>query len=491
LPVDGRAGRVLIVGVGRIGSRVARELAKEGVDLVLLDPQLVEEKNVDDQEYEKDDVGYSKAERLAARLSGDTLRAQVTGERANFLELDSAEQLLYISSADVVVAATDNDPCQRRINDMCLRAEVRAVYPGIWDHPGARPGEVGEVVWVMPGRHTPCYRCAMQSLEVAGEVSPQRGASYRQVTPLVHVTVQAVRALLEPTDPDSFLIPEEHAQRDPPPNVIYVHGFNPVSPSLVAAGRSLFDRQRPLGNRYISPGYQRGCPHCGRLADDTTRRRRAEPLAIRPGLAWWSLASIVMLIGLVIFVPLLFHNQTTDRPTPTTREKASTTTTEPPVATAPAPQPTAATPRPTVQLGSSTVPEIGSGSEWAYYQNGTMVGGEWPSAIDVPRGTTQGQVHGWAVFGMADDHPSTTEYDLGRRFTQFIFVAGLDDGSPANARVKFDVYVDNELRSSVTVGPVEEAPVRVDVAGGVRLLLTIQELQAQRSTAAWNDPALA
>jgi molybdopterin/thiamine biosynthesis adenylyltransferase len=445
----------------------------------LIDPQLVEQKNVDDQEYEKGDVGYSKAERLAARLSRDTLRAQVTGERANFLELSSVEQRLYIASADVVVAATDNDVCQRRINDICLTAEVRAVYPGIWDHPGARPGEVGEVVWVMPGRHTPCYGCAMQSLEVAGEVSPERGASYTQVTPLVHVAVQAVRALLQPRDPESFLIPEEHAQRDPPPNVIYVHGFNPVSQSLVAAGRSLFDRQRPLGNRYISPGYRRGCAHCGRLADDRRRRPRAEPLAIRPGLAWWSVASVIVIIGVLLLVPFLFQNRTTDRPAQSTRENASTATTEP------------SSLPPMVQLGSKAMPQVGPGSEWAYYRDGRMVGGHWPSATDAPRGMTNGQVHGWAVLVMAATHPITTEYDLGRgRFTRFSFVAGLDDGSSANARVKFDVYVDNELRSSVTAGLGEETPVSVDVAGGVRLILTIQEVQAQHSMAAWNDAAL-
>jgi molybdopterin/thiamine biosynthesis adenylyltransferase len=442
----------------------------------LIDPQLVEEKNVDDQEFEKGDIGYSKAERLAARLSRDALRAKVTGECADFLELNSDEQRLYVTSADVVVAATDNDVCQRRINDMCLTAEVRAVYPGIWDHPGARPGEVGEVVWVMPGRHTPCYGCAMQSLEVAGEVSPQRGASYAQVTPLVHVTVQAVRALLQPRDPESFLIPEEHAQRDPPPNVIYVHGFNPVSPSLVAAGRSLFDRQRPLGNRYISPGYRRGCPHCGRLADDSRRRRRPEPAAVPPRLAAWTVASVVVMIGLLLAVPLLFDNRMTDRATQTTTENASTAATKPPGSTTP--------------LGASAMPEIGPGSEWAYYGKGTMVGGHWPRATDSPLGTTNGQVHAWAVLGLADDHPSTTEYALRRRFTQFTFVAGLDDGSPANARVKFDVYVDNELRSSVAVGSGEETPVSVDVSQGSQLRLAIQELQAQHSTAAWNDAAL-
>lgn len=95
--------RVVIVGCGALGSHVALFLRNEG-QLVLIDGDRVEAKNVLSQHHGKAAVGKNKAQALAGSLAlGSGIKAQVVGFS---LTANNVEVLL--GDADLVIDCTDN-----------------------------------------------------------------------------------------------------------------------------------------------------------------------------------------------------------------------------------------------------------------------------------------------------------------------------------------------------------------------------------------------
>jgi adenylyltransferase/sulfurtransferase len=73
-----RAASVLIAGAGNIGSHLAPLLARAGVGVLrIVDRDVVEEKNLAQQDYGPQDVGCGKAEALARRLAGQFPRLRI------------------------------------------------------------------------------------------------------------------------------------------------------------------------------------------------------------------------------------------------------------------------------------------------------------------------------------------------------------------------------------------------------------------------------
>src|SRR3989344_6780633 len=59
---------VAIVGLGGIGSPAAEMLARSGVNLILIDRDIVEKSNLQRQNYNEDNVGKPRAHILAEKL---------------------------------------------------------------------------------------------------------------------------------------------------------------------------------------------------------------------------------------------------------------------------------------------------------------------------------------------------------------------------------------------------------------------------------------
>ena len=180
---------MLIVGVGAVGGFLAEELARLGISpLRLVDHDRIEVENLVRHPLGASAVGLPKASTLADRIHNDFPACDVIGIDANFLELPSNEQLRLVREADLVVAATDSVECQRRINEVCLAAEAIAVYPAVWVGTHVRDAEVGEILWVLPGRHTPCYLC-MTAWRPTGPGAEARGGTRADIKVLVLATV--------------------------------------------------------------------------------------------------------------------------------------------------------------------------------------------------------------------------------------------------------------------------------------------------------------
>lgn len=247
-----RTGAVLIVGAGAVGGFLAEELARLGISpLRLVDFDVLNVENLVRHPLGAGALGQPKASALASKISRDFPLCDVSGLDANFLDLPQDEQLRLVSAADVVVAATDVVECQRQVNAVCLAAEQPAVYPAIWVDQRLRDAEVGEILWVLPGRHTPCYLCAT-AWRQSGSDAEARGGTRADIKVLVLAAVQVVAGLLDRTDAPAGLL-------DPEQNLIYVHGFSPPSPAVRGAFRGPGLQSQPVH----VPFPRTPCPACG------------------------------------------------------------------------------------------------------------------------------------------------------------------------------------------------------------------------------------
>ncbi|HIJ66544.1 MAG TPA: HesA/MoeB/ThiF family protein [Candidatus Hydrogenedentes bacterium] len=149
------AARVLIVGLGGLGSPAAQYLAAAGVGaLGLLDSDAVELSNLQRQVvHTTNSIGVDKPQSAAAALGGlnPNVRTECLPRR---LTAENAADV--VSSFDVIVEAADNFETKFLINDVCLNLRK----------PFATAGALavsGQAMFVVPGK-TPCMRCLLPEI---------------------------------------------------------------------------------------------------------------------------------------------------------------------------------------------------------------------------------------------------------------------------------------------------------------------------------------
>ncbi|MCP3684439.1 MAG: hypothetical protein GY861_17305 [bacterium] len=124
--------KILIIGVGGIGSFLSRELNRlilnnqidlDNVDITIADDDEVETKNIKYQNFIVDDVFKKKVDVIAKRYSFNRLRTRIK---------DGKE----LNGYDLIIVAVDNAKTRKMVFDYCyntrtyfidLRAEGRAV----------------------------------------------------------------------------------------------------------------------------------------------------------------------------------------------------------------------------------------------------------------------------------------------------------------------------------------------------------------------------
>jgi adenylyltransferase/sulfurtransferase len=127
--------RVLIVGLGGLGSPVMQYLAGAGVGcLGLVDSDVLEPSNLHRQPiYRLSDVGQSKIELARAAIAA--LNPSVQAEaHAGRLNADNALEL--IRRYDVVVDCSDNFRTKYLVNDAAVLAQRPAVFASVYQYEG-------------------------------------------------------------------------------------------------------------------------------------------------------------------------------------------------------------------------------------------------------------------------------------------------------------------------------------------------------------------
>ncbi len=190
IDIDGQEAllnaRVLIVGLGGLGSPVALYLAAAGVGhLVLADFDEVDISNLQRQiAHQQTDVG-----RLKVASAADSIAALNDGIRVTQITtaLAGDELLEQAHLADAVVDCTDNFSIRFALNEACVKTKTPLIS-------GAAIRLEGQVsVYDSRNLESPCYRCLYQEGEDAEMTCSETGV----IAPLVGMigTTQALETL--------------------------------------------------------------------------------------------------------------------------------------------------------------------------------------------------------------------------------------------------------------------------------------------------------
>ncbi len=129
--------RLAICGVGALGSHLADSLVKMGAaQLLLVDKDKVESRNLGTQIFGLDDVGSSKVEALRNRLFSDTSHeVQIINK-----ELNEKNVAKLLGKPQLVIDVFDNSASRKVLQDYCLSELIDCLHAGVND-------QYGEIVW--------------------------------------------------------------------------------------------------------------------------------------------------------------------------------------------------------------------------------------------------------------------------------------------------------------------------------------------------------
>ena len=194
LPRIGEAGqqnildsRVLIIGMGGLGSPAAMYLAAAGVGhIVISDFDRVEVSNLQRQiAHQTSDIGEPKA--LSAKATMLAINPDIKVDAIDW-QLDEAELSEQVKLADVVLDCCDNFPTRFAVNRACVATGTPLVS-------GAAIRLEGQIATYMPAlEKSPCYQCLYKSdMEHAATCSEEGVAA-----PVVGIigSMQAMQAML-------------------------------------------------------------------------------------------------------------------------------------------------------------------------------------------------------------------------------------------------------------------------------------------------------
>ena len=167
-----RNKKVVLVGCGSFGSRIAVDLVRAGIrNFHLIDPDILEPDNLVRHECGRSMIGKPKVEAVAKRLAEfvlDDRDLKVTHHMIDIIE-EPSNFVDIVKDASLIIGTTDNLESRFLMNEVALETEVPLLisyaYPGAWG---------GEVIRVIPGQ-TPCIACWDQKFGGASE----RGAPGR------------------------------------------------------------------------------------------------------------------------------------------------------------------------------------------------------------------------------------------------------------------------------------------------------------------------
>ncbi len=180
-----RAGSVLVVGAGGLGSPIALYLAAAGVGRIgLVDFDRVDLTNLQRQIlYETGDVGRSKVDTAARRI--ESMNPHVRVERHEE-RLTAANSASILDAYDVIADGSDNFPTRYLVNDACVLLGKPDVYGSIFRFEGQAT--------VFDARVGPCYRCLFPEPPPEGTIPSCAEAGVLGVLPGLIGAVQATEA---------------------------------------------------------------------------------------------------------------------------------------------------------------------------------------------------------------------------------------------------------------------------------------------------------
>ena len=181
-----KAGKVLVIGTGGLGSPLSLYLAAAGVGrLGLVDFDQVDASNLQRQVlYSVRDVGRPKLEAAKDRILELNPNVKVDNYETR---LTSENAMDIIKEYDVVVDGTDNFPTRYLVNDACVLLGKPNVYGSIFRFEGQ--------ISVFDASRGPCYRCLYPEPPPPGLVPSCAEGGVLGILPGVVGTLQATETI--------------------------------------------------------------------------------------------------------------------------------------------------------------------------------------------------------------------------------------------------------------------------------------------------------
>jgi adenylyltransferase/sulfurtransferase len=182
------SARVLIIGLGALGTVTADQIVRAGVGFVrLVDRDFVELSNLQRQSlFDEEDIQHNLPKAVAAEAKLRRVNSSVQIEsKVDDVNPSNVED--YISDIDLVLDALDNFETRFVVNDACAKHRKSWIYT-------AAVGSYGLVMPVIPGT-TPCLRCLLGNLPAPGSSPSCETAGV--VAPITHIiaSIQVAEAL--------------------------------------------------------------------------------------------------------------------------------------------------------------------------------------------------------------------------------------------------------------------------------------------------------
>lgn len=194
LPEVGVAGqkklleaKVLLVGVGGLGSAIGAYLAAAGIGtLGIVDGDMVEESNLHRQIlHHEDQLGKPKIQSALASIKAINSKTKVIPYYEH-LEKNSAYQIM--KDYQIVVDGSDNYAARFAINDTCTVLQIPCVYGSVYRFEG-------QVSVFDTKNGGPCYRCLVPEAPPADQSPSCAQAGVLGVLPGIIGMLQAVETI--------------------------------------------------------------------------------------------------------------------------------------------------------------------------------------------------------------------------------------------------------------------------------------------------------
>jgi adenylyltransferase/sulfurtransferase len=183
-----RYARVVVIGVGALGTALASGVVRAGVGYIrLVDRDFIEEHNLQRQTlFDEDDIAANLPKAVAAANKLRRINHLVTVDPiVSDVGPDNVET--YIRDCDVVLDGGDNFEVRMLVNDACLKHSVPWIY-------GAAIGMYGMTAPFLPGEG-PCFRCMISDLPAPGSVDTCDTVGVLGTVPQVVAALQVTEAL--------------------------------------------------------------------------------------------------------------------------------------------------------------------------------------------------------------------------------------------------------------------------------------------------------
>ena len=154
-----KSSKVLVVGLGGLGSGVLHYLAIAGIGTIgIIDKDNVELSNLNRQIlHNEDNLNQPKTDSASEKIKKMNVDIKIISYNKTLTQ-ENAKEIL--SGYDFVVEASDNFETKFLVNDCCIKLGIPFVIGGVLQFEG-------QLMTVLPGKSA-CYRCIFKEIPEKG-----------------------------------------------------------------------------------------------------------------------------------------------------------------------------------------------------------------------------------------------------------------------------------------------------------------------------------